>query len=1087
MKKYRNYIIAALILVAVFVTICFIPISVSKLIPTVEKQVEEDLGIKIHIEKLILRLGPSLKVKAPIMHMMYEDGQKFGQFDNVRIFIPWSAVIKNDIKLKRIYANNLILKINSTDKYLPSLVERIKTKNFEENPDLTLKQYNISFRNDGKLYKIEGHNLSLIKLANIKNFKFNAEGSFFIDDNKYLGYDLAILPNLDLPENIETDVNYKYYLRQIEDFDFHSDIIADLKLYNNINGDTQISGLVNIDNMSVLEKDNKMPKSFIYLTFLGNKIGILSNVYAASDKKVCIEGMVNNSKKPEIDIKVKTDEINLNDLHKKLKLLTDFSKLKLLEAVNGTMTADFTLKGDLKKIKSNGYLKIIDASVKASGVDIKNINSDIDFSNNEITVKNAIGYVNNAPILLKGKMASTLDLELLMSKVQLKHLLPSSLGIENGILSLVANISGNLDNIIHKENIQIDNLQISNKQNKISVSSLKLDTNKENTAYINNLQIKPVFSEIVKLPLVKLNISNDIITIPDTNIFMPNSKMKFKADVSSYNTNDLTFNFNLDGFINSRDVYSLKSHSAIYPVKLRLSGSKELQNIESQIQLEKATFLDEPALINFAAKLDKNILKIDDLSVSSFNGNFSNNLKSNLKGQKKIIISGCVENLMNPIFKNIRVFIPQQLNISIKDTLAQIKGDVFINGKYSQPEIVGQLSSQSIINQFLQLAVNNMTVDFNKNIAVINAPVIKIADTSMTLNSTVSTDISKEIWVKNANIKSKYFNTDTVLMYKDNPILNKIPYKITDGKFFAEKANVSLYNASLPMSALNADFSIKNNMICAKNVAAEMLNGKIAGHMDYNLKDESFKSIIQGRGVSAAPIFDVIAIKKDTVSGTMDFDTDLTGNIINKNSLNGNVKFIVHNGRMGTLGKLEHLLYAQNVIADSMLRTSLSVVTKAITLKDTGLFKYLRGDIQLKDGVANVKMLQSQGPLMSLFIKGQYNTTNDYAKLVVLGRLSDELVSGLGAFGDFSFNKLMIMLTGEENKRLDIKAEDLEKLPQLPMRNTKEFRSIIRGTVEKPSSVVQFNWISYSQKSLRQKEVPMTNIKLPDFVESLPY
>ena len=55
------------------------------------------------------------------------------------------------------------------------------------------------------------------------------------------------------------------------------------------------------------------------------------------------------------------------------------------------------------------------------------------------------------------------------------------------------------------------------------------------------------------------------------------------------------------------------------------------------------------------------------------------------------------------------------------------------------------------------------------------------------------------------------------------------------------------------------------------------------------------------------------------------------------------------------------------------------------------------------------------------------------------------------------------------------------------MRNTKEFRSIIRGTVEKPSSVVQFNWISYSQKSLRQKEVPMTNIKLPDFVESLPY
>ena len=84
------------------------------------------------------------------------------------------------------------------------------------------------------------------------------------------------------------------------------------------------------------------------------------------------------------------------------------------------------------------------------------------------------------------------------------------------------------------------------------------------------------------------------------------------------------------------------------------------------------------------------------------------------------------------------------------------------------------------------------------------------------------------------------------------------------------------------------------------------------------------------------------------------------------------------------------------------------------------------------------------------------------------------------------FDKLMIMLTGEENK-YNIKPEDLEKLPQLPMRNTKEFRSIIMGTLEKPSSVIKFNWISYSQKSLRQKEVPVGNVKLPDFVQSLPY
>ena len=63
---------------------------------------------------------------------------------------------------------------------------------------------------------------------------------------------------------------------------------------------------------------------------------------------------------------------------------------------------------------------------------------------------------------------------------------------------------------------------------------------------------------------------------------------------------------------------------------------------------------------------------------------------------------------------------------------------------------------------------------------------------------------------------------------------------------------------------------------------------------------------------------------------------------------------------------------------------------------------------------------------------------------------------------------------------------DFDKIPQLPMKNTKEFRSIINGVIDKPSSVKMFNWISYSQKSLKQKEIPMTETKLPDFVNSLP-
>ena len=152
----------------------------------------------------------------------------------------------------------------------------------------------------------------------------------------------------------------------------------------------------------------------------------------------------------------------------------------------------------------------------------------------------------------------------------------------------------------------------------------------------------------------------------------------------------------------------------------------------------------------------------------------------------------------------------------------------------------------------------------------------------------------------------------------------------------------------------------------------------------------------------------------------------------------------------------------------------------------TGLFKYLRGDISLENGIANIKMLQSQGPLMSLFIKGKFNPSDNQARLVVLGRLSDEIVSGLGAFGDFSLNKLMVMLTGEETKN-NVIIEDFDKIPQLMMKNTKEFRSVINGNIDKPSSVILFNWISYTQKNYIQKEVPLNNIEVPKFVEDLPY
>ena len=1084
-KKYRKYIITLILIIAMCVSICFIPIDATRFIPVVEKQFQQDLGVQVHIERLIFRFGPALKIKAPVMHILYEDGQKFGQVDNVKFFVPWSTLFKSDVAVKRIYADKLILKTSSNDKYLPKLLEKLNATEYDAYPNISMHDYMIQYTiaDKNKQYKIKGKNLELTKLENYKNLKLVSDGQFYINDKEYITYNLSIAPNIERTDKYNK-IDLTELVEQIENIDFHSDIMADVKLYNNSDNQLQISGLVNIDNISVLDPEKKNPKSFIYLTFWGNKTGILSNIYAEADKKIYAEGMVNHSKKPEIDIKVKTDKISLSEIYKKVKLFVDCSKFKGINSIDGTMLADFTIKGDLNKLKSSGFMKISDGVINSSGLKVKNITSDIDFSNNTISISKAVGYVNNAPINLSGKINKNLALDLVMDKVELKNVLPEKYGVKNGIISLNSKISGTVDNIIHKDILIVQNLKAVKDKNTLSFDSLKLDTEKDNTAVISNIQIKPEKTELIKIPNLKISISNDKLKVIESNIFMPNSKIKAKGEISDYNSKDFKFNVNFDGFVNSKDIGFKRSD--IYPVKSNISGDIETQNIEGQVQLLRATLLDEPALINVSAKLENDALKIDDLSVLTFNETFSSNLKSNLKGNKKIIISGNIENLKEPVFKNIRLFIPQQININVNDSIAQLKGDIFINGKYDKPELVGQLSAQNLISHLIQLSANNVTVDFNKNIAVINAPVVKVADSSFAINSSVSTDISKGILVKNINFKSKFLNTDTVLMYKDVPLLKNLPVEIAQGKFYSERIASTIYNSPLYMAAVNADFTLKNNILNITNLSSELYNGKMEGSVSYNLKDDNFSSNIASRGVSASPIFDIVAVKKDTVSGIMDFDSNISGNLLSRQSLNGNIKFIVHNGHMGTLGKLEHLLYAQNVIADSMLRTSLSVITKAITLKDTGLFKYLRGDITMKNGVANINMLQSQGPLMSLYIKGQYYPATDYAKLIILGRLSDEVISSLGSFGEFSFNKLMIMLTGDDNK-LNIKVDDIDKLPQLPMKNTKEFRSYINGILEKPSSVIQFNWISYTKKSLRQPEVPNSNEKVPDFIEALPY
>ena len=146
MKRYKNYIILAIILVVLCISVCFIPIDATRFIPVVAEQAKQELGVQVHIEKLIFRFGPSLKIKAPVMHIMYEDGQKFGQLNNVKFYVPWSTLVRDNVYVKRIYADKFILKVNSDDKYFAQLLEKLNSKEYDLYPNIKFNNYSITYR-----------------------------------------------------------------------------------------------------------------------------------------------------------------------------------------------------------------------------------------------------------------------------------------------------------------------------------------------------------------------------------------------------------------------------------------------------------------------------------------------------------------------------------------------------------------------------------------------------------------------------------------------------------------------------------------------------------------------------------------------------------------------------------------------------------------------------------------------------------------------------------------------------------------------------------------------------------------------------
>ncbi len=1010
---------------------------------------------------------------------------------------------------------------------------------FSENmPDIVIKKYSITFIDNvsDKHYTVKGADFKISDFILDKKIKFKAIGEVLLDKRKQITYNLdltsLVMPDFTQVSKEQTDektcqVNVITIFKNLYKLNLTADINAVAKLSGSIE-DIKTDGKINITNMSAIVQGKQLPASSLNLELKGKSIKILSELYTDISEKASIDGIFKYGKHQYIDLNVKSNKLELKNLFSLVNVVLPLVGITDLNAVqaNGLIKANFNIKSDFKTINSSGYLKVSDANIYYNlyNIALKNIQADIDFSSNRINISKASASFNGAPLSLKGAINTNAyaNISVLADKIPLKGALLAigqlqalkENNIKSGNITLNGVIKGKLDSIVPQINIAIENINLYNKPNKTTVilPLAKIDATTKG-AKINGaghiLGLKVIMTGLptFSIPNSKINFNEKDIDLNSVYVMLNNSKIGVWGKIKNYQSPDLSINITARGLLGASDIRSSLDKSirnnikatGKLPIISKVSGNSKVQTINAQILANNNNHLSiidinslkgKTSLINADLKIENNTLKVNDISINalSHNNGITENFNANLSGSTKILqAKGSINNLLGKVqtISGFNITIPNQVTVSIPtfaNSQIQIKGDLNVSGTVANPIITGLLNIPYVSLPSIQTVGKNITVNATKSLIDVYCGNIKVADSVMQIIATMNSNFNRGVYIRSMTFNAENINADSLMkMISLLPQSNIAPGTDAGVTIASGKAKVArISSGTMVATNVTSDFNLYNNIFKLNNVSASAYGGKIAGKITYNLLYSSTGINLQGRYLNANSALYACTGMRNLTDGLLDFDAiNLTArgltDIQIMQSLKGNVKFIVSNGQMGALGKLENLLYAQNILANNILKTTMSAVAGAVKVKKTGEFKYIKGSVSLSNGWATLERIQTSGPAMSMYIKGRVNILNNRADLIILGRLSNEVVSVLGPIGNFSVNSLIAAIPkiGTVTSSLinqmttNPSGENLALLPDLsPAQvNTKEFKAAINGSLESTSSVSYFKWLATPQAS----------------------
>ena len=244
-----------------------------------------------------------------------------------------------------------------------------------------------------------------------------------------------------------------------------------------------------------------------------------------------------------------------------------------------------------------------------------------------------------------------------------------------------------------------------------------------------------------------------------------------------------------------------------------------------------------------------------------------------------------------------------------------------------------------------------------------------------------------------------------------------------------------------------------------------------------NMVSSDIKANVKGTDLNVEQTLLEAAGMKDTLTGTMDFDADLSlrGSTYEEQvkTLKGKVNFTMKNGTLGPFGKIENLIIADNIRQNAFFKTALGSTINQITKFDTTHFTSLSGNMAFNNGIVQINPITSTGDIMSTYIFGNFDVLKNNIDVTLRGRLGSQISQSMGTLSLInpinlskqinSINPLLgnvFMLFTQQVTEIE-----LNQIPKLTKEyndtNTTKFQAVLRGDVAKPNSVVKsFKWLA---------------------------